>query len=366
MNNRKKETGKFFRFFLTAFFLLLFLCSCADKSTLKNGAAESERDSLAFESITAVSDTAEKKETAEIKTPAESESEAAETQDAVITEETEKARIGVETMSLDRTSVEINAGESTMPMVTMLPENADDKSELWSSDNPSVASVDSCGNITGISGGSCTVTVRSNDNRELFVNVSVHVNAPETEAYTDLPASAQGSASGPTYINGILIANKTYALPADYNPGYDATALSAFYEMQNAAGAEGISLYIVSGFRSYYDQNWIYNNYVAADGRENADRYSARPGHSEHQTGLAYDLNDVDYSFGDTPAGIWLKNNCWKYGFIIRYPEGKESVTGYLYEPWHVRYLGKSIAAAVYESGLCLEEYLGITSVYAD
>jgi LAS superfamily LD-carboxypeptidase LdcB len=121
---------------------------------------------------------------------------------------------------------------------------------------------------------------------------------------------------------------------------------------------------MISGFRSYSTQNTLYNKYVARDGKAEADRYSARPGHSEHQTGLAFDLNSLDQSFENTKEGKWLAENCWKYGFIIRYPKGKESVTGYMFEPWHVRYLGKEVAKKVYESGKCLEEYLGITSVY--
>ena len=136
--------------------------------------------------------------------------------------------------------------------------------------------------------------------------------------------------------------------------------------MQAAAYEDGISLYIVSGYRSYDTQYYIYWDYVSSDGQAEADRYSARPGHSEHQTGYAFDLNSLDQSFGDTPEGIWLKENCYKYGFIIRYPKEKESVTGYMYEPWHVRYLGKDIATSVYNSGLCLEEYLGITSEYQE
>ena len=131
------------------------------------------------------------------------------------------------------------------------------------------------------------------------------------------------------------------------------------------AANEGISLWVASGFRSYDTQNWLYNNYVAMDGKAAADTYSARPGHSEHQTGLAFDLNIVADYFAFTQEGVWLANNCWKYGFIIRYPAGKDGVTGYKYEPWHVRYLGTDLAKSVYESGLTLEEYLGITSVYS-
>ena len=112
------------------------------------------------------------------------------------------------------------------------------------------------------------------------------------------------------------------------------------------------------------DQERIYNNYVAIDGIVKADTYSARPGHSEHQTGLAIDVNSIDYTFLNTPECEWLAKNAHKFGFIIRYPKGKEAVTGYSYEPWHIRFLGVDTATAVYNSGLCLEEYLGITSAY--
>ena len=196
---------------------------------------------------------------------------------------------------------------------------------------------------------------------------------PPTEPYTDptpSPADIDPSriavVDGITYIDGIMIVNKTYALPSDYDPGADPAAVDALYTMFAAARGDGIELFVKSGFRSYIDQRIIYDDYVLYDGRENADRYSARPGHSEHQTGLAFDLNLVDDSFAGTPEAVWLENNCHKFGFIIRYPAGKEAVTGYLYEPWHVRYIGAETATAVRESGLCLEEYLGITSVYPD
>lgn len=170
--------------------------------------------------------------------------------------------------------------------------------------------------------------------------------------------------SSPTYIDGILVVNKTYPLPPDYNPGTDQTAQTALYEMFNAAEKDGISLWVASGFRSYDTQAWLYGNYVAQAGKEAADTFSARAGHSEHQSGLAFDLNYVEDWFADSPAGIWIAENSWKYGFIIRYPKGKEDMTGYKYEPWHVRYFGKDVAEKLYKSGLCLEEYLGITSEY--
>ena len=173
--------------------------------------------------------------------------------------------------------------------------------------------------------------------------------------------------NGFTYVNGILIANKTYSLPMSYNPGgLKSDALAAFNKMKADAANEGIYLNIISGYRSYTQQNNTYSGYVARDGKAAADRYSARPGHSEHQTGYSMDLNSLYQSFGNTAEGIWLANHCADYGFIIRYPEGKEHITGYMYEPWHIRYLGVDIAKAVTESGLCLEEFLGITSAYAD
>ena len=171
---------------------------------------------------------------------------------------------------------------------------------------------------------------------------------------------------GLTYIDGILIANKTYSLPKTYAPGVDTEANNALKSMFAGASKEGVSLWVTSGYRSYETQSTLYNNYVARDGKEEADRYSARAGHSEHQTGLAFDLNSLEQSFGQTKEGKWLADNCHKYGFIIRYPEGKEEITGYMYEPWHVRYIGVDKATEVYESGLCLEEFLNITSAYED
>jgi len=174
--------------------------------------------------------------------------------------------------------------------------------------------------------------------------------------------------NGIYYVNDILIANKTYALPSSYAPGgLLNTFMTAFNTMQADATVQGIGLSVVSGYRSYSRQNTLYNNYVARDGKIAADTYSARPGHSEHQTGLAADINSLDQSWINTPEGQWLNNNCYKYGFIIRYPQGKESITGYIYEPWHIRYVGVDVATALYNGGnwLSLEEYLGITSQYS-
>lgn len=182
----------------------------------------------------------------------------------------------------------------------------------------------------------------------------------------NLPAKIEVR-DGITYVNGILIANKTYSLPANYNPGLDPNAEAAFYKMQQAAAMEGLNLWICSGFRSYSYQQQLYNGYVYQDGQAAADRYSARAGHSEHQSGLAMDINYASDYFSNTPEAKWLALHCTDYGFIIRYQVGKESSTGYMAEPWHIRYLGDvALCKDIEASGLSLEEYLGITSVYAN
>ena len=148
--------------------------------------------------------------------------------------------------------------------------------------------------------------------------------------------------NGITYIDGYLIANKTYALPSSYNPGgLNGEMYNALQTMINDAAGQGINLWIKSGYRSYNTQQGTYAHWVNMYGQATADTISARPGHSEHQTGLAADLNSLDQEFEYTPEGKWLNNNCYKYGFIIRFVKGKESETGYAFEPWHVRYVGK-------------------------
>ncbi len=166
--------------------------------------------------------------------------------------------------------------------------------------------------------------------------------------------------SGLTYINGILLVNKKYSVPSTYNPGINSTAQGALTKLQNAANKAGHKMPLVSGFRSYSRQKTIYNNYVAIDGVAKADTYSARPGHSEHQTGLAFDVGAIDDNYGNTAAGKWLANNAHKYGFIIRYPKGKTHITGYKYEPWHIRYIGTNHATTIYNKQITLEEYLNV------
>ncbi|WP_233193515.1 D-alanyl-D-alanine carboxypeptidase family protein [Sporosarcina sp. P3] len=171
----------------------------------------------------------------------------------------------------------------------------------------------------------------------------------------------------PKRIKGVVLANKQYPLPEDYAPGESEEAREAFNELAASAVTSGINLQAFSTYRSYDYQVTLYNRYVERDGQEAADRYSARPGYSEHQTGLAFDIGEVNHerhwasnSFGDTEAAKWLAANAHQYGFILRYPEGKEDKTGYMHESWHYRYVGKDKAEQIFKQNITLEEYLGV------
>jgi zinc D-Ala-D-Ala carboxypeptidase len=145
----------------------------------------------------------------------------------------------------------------------------------------------------------------------------------------------------------------------------DSVAALALENLFKAAKADGITLLAVSGYRDYDYQNMLYKNKVSAAGKKEADKYVAQPGASEHQTGLAMDVlsneyGSLDEGFANTKAYKWLVENCYKFGFIIRYPKGKEGITGYNYEPWHLRHVGINYAAEITQKHLTLEEYLGI------
>ncbi|MGN4123936.1 D-alanyl-D-alanine carboxypeptidase family protein [Lysinibacillus sphaericus] len=172
----------------------------------------------------------------------------------------------------------------------------------------------------------------------------------------------------PTYINGILLANKIYPLPSTFAPDVNPEASQALDKMLAAARKlKGFDLVAFSGYRSFEYQTTLYNNYVNRDGQAAADRYSARPGYSEHQTGLAFDIGERDKKdvwlteeFGETPAGKWLVENAQEYGFILRFPQNKEAITGYMYESWHFRYVGIDVAKEIKKQNITLEEYLGV------
>lgn len=169
------------------------------------------------------------------------------------------------------------------------------------------------------------------------------------------------------YVKGVLIANKMFPMPSDFEPGESVEARKAFNKLNEKAKKDGFEFDAFSTYRSYDRQKELYDAYVARDGKEKADTYSARPGYSEHQTGLAFDIGEVgkteDYAndhFGETAGGKWLSKNAHKYGFIIRYPEGKTDITGYKFESWHYRYVGTKIATEIYKNKSTLEEYLGV------
>ena len=158
----------------------------------------------------------------------------------------------------------------------------------------------------------------------------------------------------------ILVANKHYPLSKDYNPGENPTAKVAFLKLIAQMQKEGYAVSNnYSGFRSYATQAQLYQSYVNREGQAAADRYSARPGYSEHQTGLAFDVIGTNgHLVEDESAAQWLLDHAADYGFVVRYLKGKESVTGYMHEEWHLRYVGKE-AKEIAASGLTLEEYYG-------
>lgn len=175
----------------------------------------------------------------------------------------------------------------------------------------------------------------------------------------------------------LILVNKYYYLPNDFEVNlvqldaiYGSAGVSiaevaykAFLELYAAALEDGFSYYVTSGYRGYDEQVEVFNDYLARGDEAYALQYAAKPGFSEHQTGLALDIfvpGATLTTFGGTAAASWLAKNAYKFGFILRYPEGKENLTGYNFEPWHYRYVGTKAAAAIQESGLTLEEYAAL------
>ena len=182
--------------------------------------------------------------------------------------------------------------------------------------------------------------------------------------------------------NMLVLVNKEQALPSDYIPDdlvipnveFSFTgefernflreeAAVQLEQLFNDALENGIEVFAVSGYRSYDRQDTIYSNNIKRWGEERTNAVSAVPGHSEHQTGLAMDITSrsvglqLTQEFGKVEEGIWIKENAHKHGFIIRYLEGKEEITGYEYEPWHLRYVGIDASTYIYENNLTLEEF---------
>lgn len=280
---------------------------------------------------------------------------------------------------LDRQTISIMVDETDMPRVLEYPDGTVEADERWTSSDKTIATVDSYGHITGVSPGVCYVILKSaaDVDQEVWIKVTVRGEAADDDDDTTTPQSSRTEAPAPpvydteglTYIDGILLVNKEYSVPATFEPKLEQICYDQFNKLSTDAAKENLSIYISSGYRSYKDQETIYNNYIEeekkkgnseAEAKKIVDTYSARPGYSEHQSGLCIDVNSVDDSFGYTPEAAWLAEHAHEYGFIIRYPLGKEAITGYQYEPWHIRYVGSKVAEKIYKKGLCLEEYLNV------
>ncbi|CAH1209939.1 hypothetical protein PAECIP111892_03352 [Paenibacillus auburnensis] len=221
-------------------------------------------------------------------------------------------------------------------------------------------------------------------------NSGSQASAEPSPAATAKPTDAGSSGSGDPAAEQTaaepdsmtVMVNKQYQLPDGYKPAdlvypdvpfifsekiekrmMRKTAAGALERMFAGAKKDGVYLAGVSAYRSEKTQTTLFNNYVARDGEEKARTYSAVPGHSEHQTGLAIDVSGSDGKcaaescFGGTKEADWLAAHAAEYGFIIRYPEGKQGITGYMYEPWHIRYVGQEIAKEIAAKGITLEEY---------
>lgn len=175
------------------------------------------------------------------------------------------------------------------------------------------------------------------------------------------------------YNDKTVLINKFYKLPDDYeitdivdipkgyannNQKLKKEALEHLIEMFDNAKKDNIKLNVVSSFRTNSLQNTLFTNSTKKNGLSYALTYSAKPGHSEHQTGYAVDINTTQDSFYKTKEYKWLKENSYKYGFIERYPKGKEFITGYGYEPWHYRYVGENISTKIYIEDITYEEYV--------
>lgn len=203
---------------------------------------------------------------------------------------------------------------------------------------------------------------------------SNQADRPQAPASTDVRTEDDG--------NLFVLVNKQYAVSRDYYPtdmvdidGSLSTnqnlkvkreAYDAYLSMLQDAKKEGLNFAICSAYRSYALQESLYNNSLAANGKEYTEKMFAYPGQSEHHTGYAIDVTSASMNWGlsqnytDYPDGAWITEHCSEYGFIIRYPKGKEDITGYMYEPWHIRYVGVDAAKEITRQGITLEEYLGV------
>lgn len=245
------------------------------------------------------------------------------------------------------------------------------------SDDESDGIADEAANPAKGNNGSGTDTENNGSNQET-VPVKNESNGADEVDFSDAQSVA-------------VLVNKEYALPEDHKPSdlvypdvrftfsekiekrmMRSEAAGALEKLFAGAEKDGIYLAGVSAYRSHSTQTSLFNRYVKKDGLEKAKTYSAVPGHSEHETGLAIDVSGSDGKcaaedcFGDTKEAKWLAEHVTEYGFIIRYPEGMEDITGYKYEPWHLRYVGTEISSDIAERGITLEEYYNAVPVTAN
>lgn len=192
-----------------------------------------------------------------------------------------------------------------------------------------------------------------------------HKNLHEGESFKTAKGFTAVMKGGVLQIDGMPIINKSFNIPDNYAQATDRETNVAFENMRIQASREGIGIAIYSSYRGKEQQQALYNS-----GRKSPDGqdYIARAGYSENQAGLAIDLATWNPEFGETPAGKWINDNCYKFGFIIRYPKGQEKYTGYPYESWHIRYVGNELAKKLYNSGnwISMEKYFGLPSKYPE
>jgi zinc D-Ala-D-Ala carboxypeptidase len=250
----------------------------------------------------------------------------------------------------------------------------------YTSSNPAAVSVDSSGNLqaaaTSKTGDSAEITVQYDS---LSQNITVKVKKALQDT---IAVNAQGTAVVTNANESSVVVNKQRSLPDGYVPQnlvepnirfsfkeksekklMQDVAARALEQLFAKAAEDKIDIYGISAYRSYATQKSLFEYYVKTQGEKSARQYSAQPGQSEHQTGLSIDVSSpsaklsLEEVFANTKEGKWLAEHCAEFGFIIRYPKGKESITGYNYEPWHIRYVGKEIAQEIMSQGLTLEEY---------
>lgn len=200
---------------------------------------------------------------------------------------------------------------------------------------------------------------------QLIINVNIGLDFPFYEKIkkTDITKNNLILVNKYNYLEKNYLPNNLENIDEKYankNMKLTHQAKLAFEELSKKAKQENLNIIAMSTYRSYTYQNTLYNNYVNKDGQKLADTYSARPGHSEHQTALAVDVYNKTKTyleFENTKEYIWMQENAHKYGFILRYPKEKENITGYQYEPWHYRYVGINEATYIYNNKITFEEY---------